>query len=151
MYYPNNYDGYMQDFYFYNQNPNTYMNFNPGFMPNYNSAHTINLSYYYPSLYKILMPVIIRVIQNSNFQFLNEEVINNIVDTVYSIVEGDVIQPEPRAETANNINQQNGNSQTNKPNNSNRDNELLKDIIKILVIKELQNRQIRQLNQAAIL
>ena len=142
MYYPNNYDGYMQDYYFYNQNPNTYMNFNPNFIPN----QTMNLSYYYPSLYKILMPVIIRVIQNSNFQYINEEVINNMVDNVYNIVEGEIntksaSQSDMQSNNSNNTN-------TTRPQESKtQNNELLKDIIKILVIKELQNRQIKQLNQ----
>lgn len=143
MFYTNNLD-YMQDYNFYNQNPNTYfssLSQQPGI---FNPMQTTNLSYFYPSIYKILVPVIVKVISTSNLQYLNEEVINNITDTVYKIVEDDGVKNNNQQI---NNNQQNSNIQTNTKQENTKDNELLKDIIKILVIKELQNRQIRQLNQ----
>ena len=113
----------------------------------FNPNQQMNLTYFYPSLYKILVPVIIKVVSTSNYQYINEEIINNMVDTVYNIVEGDVIKEEISDNQNNNQsnNYQNNNSKTNEI--KDKDNELLKDIIKIFVIKELQNRQIRQMNQ----
>jgi len=137
MFVPNNYD-YMQDMYFYNQNPNTYIN---SFQTQNNvmQNQTTNLSYFYPSIYKLVAPVTLKVISNSNLQYINEDVINNLADTVYNIVEGDT---KSNTTIQNESNYQNNNQKQTDKN----DNMLLKDLIKILVIKELQNRQIRQLN-----
>jgi hypothetical protein len=143
MFFTNNFD-YMQDYNFYNQNPNTYFNNVSGQLGVFPQMQTTNLSYFYPSIYKILMPVIVKVISSSNYQYLNEEVINNITDTVYKIVEGDILKNNDQPV---NNNQPNNNFQTNTKQENTKDNELIKDIIKILVVKELQNRQIRQLNQ----
>ncbi len=143
MFFTNNFD-YMQDYNFYNQNPNTYFNNVSGQLGVFPQMQTTNLSYFYPSIYKILMPVIVKVISSSNYQYLNEEVINNITDTVYKIVEGDILKNNDQPV---NNNQPNNNFQTNTKQENTKDNELIKDIIKILVVKELQNMQIRQLNQ----
>ena len=146
MCYPNNYNGYMQDLYFYNQNPNSINNFNP--YNNYNQypQPPFNLNNYLPNIYKIVMPVIIKVLNNSNYQFLNEDVINNITDTVYNIVEGEVIEENRNQNAqANQSSQTSQNTYQNKTDAKDqeikRENGLLKDVIKILLIKELQKRQ----------
>lgn len=113
MFYSGN-DNYMQDLYFYNQMPNqntynpmgmnnngnipnTMMNngmyMNQGQNPNMymqNSNQPANINTLYPSSYRILMPVVSRVVSNSNYQFLNEDVLDNMVDTVYNITEGQI-------------------------------------------------------------
>ena len=45
-----------------------------------------NLNNLYPSLYRVMMPVISRVISSNNIQFLNEDTLNNMVDTLLSIL-----------------------------------------------------------------
>ena len=103
-----NNDSYMQDLYFYNQQPNTYMNNMGNMMPNNNMipfsmnsmnqpnmfmgqnnmtmAQMQNPNSLYPSIYRIINPVVSRVVANSNYQFLNEEALKNIYSVAYSAV-----------------------------------------------------------------
>ncbi len=172
MFYSNN-DGYMQDLYFYNQIPtNTYMNTFPNgmstnqniqMMPNnipINNPGMQNLNSLYPSIYRIVNPVVSRVVSNSN-QPINENLLNNMTDTIYNIVEGQVdlggddqvqrnsASIETSAQTSTGANQsvntrntesrsQPINNQTNFRNT--RNESLLRDLIKILIIKELLSR-----------
>ena len=97
--YTNN-DNYLQDLYNYNQIPNNYNQFmnnncmqnsnmfqnTPNFMNvmctnqnMYQANNNSNLTSLYPSTYRIINPVVTRVVQNSNYQFLNEDTINNMV------------------------------------------------------------------------
>ena len=81
---------YMRDFFYYNQSPNQNVNMNYGYMPN-NMMRTNNIDSLYPNIYRILRPVVRKVVLGSNYQYLTEEVVSNMVDTVYNIVEGDKI------------------------------------------------------------
>ena len=190
MFYTGN-DNYMQDIYYYNQNPNTYScvngfpnNINNNFIgqnaPYMNSnmmqtninQSTVNLNsinMLYPSIYRILMPVISRVIQNSNYQYFNEDILNNMVDTVYNIVEGQIdynddsdsnsstnnqsLNNSSNTTNSNNLSNRNSENKSQSINtnsstsNSNRDNPLLRDVIKILILREIINRSQMQLNQ----
>ncbi len=177
MFYSGN-DNYMQDLYFYNQMPNNtynpYASQNPNMMnmpgmymgqnPNFlnNTLPNQNLTNLYPSIYKIINPVVSRVVQNSNYQFLNEDTLNNMVETVYSIVDGQIEYGDEPISSKENLSNTNNNQVTNQTvrttettkQNANfqttRNDSLLKDIIKILIIKELlsksctQNRQFSQ-------
>lgn len=127
MFYPS-YEDYMRDIFYFNglQNQNSYP-----YMYGYNSQ---NLNDYFPAIYKIVYPVIQKVVSGNNYQFLNEDSVNNIVDVVLGITYNDVNNLE------NNGN--NSNSQKQNMNNENKEqNSLLKDLIKILTIKELQSKQ----------
>lgn len=186
MFYPNN-DNYMQDLYFYNQMPNsTYgtgvpnnnaqmmgniqnpnmmngmYNYNPNMYGNNMGQGANNL---YPSIYRIISPVVSKVVANSNYQFLNEDVLNNMTDTVFNIVEGQIeydddmssstIQNNSNSQSTQNSNttssttstvasktsetQTVSNSQTSNR-RSNRNDNLLRDIIKILILKEIFSR-----------
>lgn len=104
MFYPS-YDDYMRDIFYYNglagnnmayqTNPmsagmpggcmNNAMNYNSG-MPMNNS----NINNLYPSIYRIVYPVVQKVTSESNFQIVNEETITNATNTIYDIVEGDL-------------------------------------------------------------
>ena len=65
-----------------NQNPNMFQG-----NPNMSGQNPNNL---YPSIYRIINPVVNRVVAGSNVPYLTEDVLNNMVDTVYNIVEGQV-------------------------------------------------------------
>ena len=190
MFYSGN-DNYMQDIYYYNQNSNTYPGVN-GYPNNINNnfwgqnapymssnmmqnninpsnINFNNIDMLYPSIYRVLMPVILRVLQNNSYQYLNEDILNNMVDTVYNIVEGQVDyndDPDSNSnsgnQSSNNNNSSNSsNSQSNRNNetraqstnsnssisNSRRDNPLLRDIIKILIIKEILRKNQVKFNQ----
>ncbi len=88
-----------------NVNP-MYMSANPStMMPNVNGAQT-NLNNMYPSVYRIIHPVVGRVVAGNNSQFITEDMLDNMVETVYNIVEGQIeyeedIESAPIAEQAN--------------------------------------------------
>ena len=188
MFYSNN-DSYMQDLYYYNQIPNsTFMNgcasnmlgnsnmqpmmqggiasspnnqifMNSGMIPN--NMPIQNLSNMYPSIYRILNPVISRIVSNNN-QSISEDLLNNMTDTVFNIVEGQIdlgkdyeTQGNNRTDNQSiNANSSNNNSsnrgaETTRQNSQNpqtsnarhnRNDSLLRDLIKILIIKELLSR-----------
>lgn len=172
--YMNN-DNYLQDFYNYNQLPNNcggYMQ-NPNMMQNqsgmmngmymnpnmYQPNNNQNITNFYPSTYRIINPVVSRVVQNSNYQFINEDTLNNMVDTVFSIVDGQIDYQEEEtnqtAQVASNSNTQNlaqgqrttadaVKNQSTIQNQNNKSDSLLRDIIKILIIKELLSRRNNQ-------
>ena len=140
----------------------------------------------YPSIYRIINPVVNRVVSNTNCQNLTNDSLNNMVDTVYNIVEGQIMQETDieisravednnsvtnisttstvnsnssttvRTTSADNRNSNStisnsGNSNNNRNNNintnigtnsrNNRNESLLKDLIKILIIKEILSRR----------
>ena len=147
-------------------------------MPQQNMQMT-SVTSMYPQIYRIINPVASRVISNSNHQYLTEDSLNNMVDTVYNIVEGDVSTlsssiptnsgddtvtqgPARGSQSVANSSNTNSNSTTNSrqttvtessrssttvmsrnhnSNNDRRDNQLLRDLIKIIIIKELLSRQ----------
>lgn len=151
---------YMRDFFYYNQNPNQNMNLSHNYMQNNYMFrnNNNNIESLYPNIYRILMPVVRKVVAGSNFQYLTEEVVSNIVDTVYNIVEGDrnvrtvEVNAEPLVDarrsnsgTTSNATQTQTTTQsrTNSNNNNNSNNNcteysiLLKDLIRILVLQEI--------------
>ncbi|MCI8310306.1 MAG: hypothetical protein HFJ45_09175 [Clostridia bacterium] len=82
MYYPS-YEDYMRDVFYFNglSNPNMM----------YQSANNNqNLNNMYPSIYRIVNPVIQKVISGNNYQFVNEDTVNNIVDVVIGITAADI-------------------------------------------------------------
>lgn len=157
MYYQN-YDDYMRDVFYFNQMPNQNMGFqmpnqNMGFnqmnsgnqIPNYNNM--------YPSIYRIIQPVVSRVVTGNNYQYLTEESLSSMVDTVYNIVEGDVTTVSENESQSSNSNQPRTQSQsttqtsaqpTNSSSRCNDNNQnatvLLKDLIRIMILKEIMNR-----------
>lgn len=158
MYYPN-YDDYMRDVFYFNQMPNQMQNPNIGFQTmGFNQTvnqmgqiNPINYNTMFPSIYRIVQPVVSRVVNGNNNQYLSEENLNSMVDTVYNIVEGDVISSgetdNPTVQSVANQTSRNQNS-NNSVNNSNQvansrniENQnatvLLKDLIKILILKEI--------------
>lgn len=159
------------------QNNSCMQNMQNPYMQNYfqmsmqqNTANSLeNL---YPQIYRIINPVANRVISNSNNQFMTEDVLNNMTDTVYNIVEGEVsslvsmqdannqgddtIQVNANLSsnsnsTVNNTRNQNSINNSSSSNNERRgnnsmdykanNNRLLRDLIKIILIKELLSRR----------
>ena len=191
MFYPNN--TYMQDLYAYNQMPNDFYNpylgmqavnsqplgyQNMGINQNQN-MYNQNPNNLYPSIYKIITPVINRVIAGTNLPYLTENNLNNMVDTVYNIVEGqiefeeqieeihnneDLNKPIASTQTNSNIqNSRNPNELRNSSSNNNLSNStnvnnavsptkrsssrdyLLRDLIKILILKQIFSRNCNNL------
>ena len=158
------YDDYMNDFMYFNsnaQNPNNmnYMpinNMNAGFN-NMNYTRQPNVENFYPSIYKIIQPVVRRVVAGSNYQYLTEEVLNNMVDTVYSIIDGEnslnqtrnsEIENVQTTDTRRNSSTSTNSNQENSQTRNNQNNKLLKDLIKIMVLQEISRNNIRRNNQS---
>ena len=179
MFYQDNND-YMRDLFFYGNNMNSnypygnnmmYENMQNPYMQNNNFQRPMQnqgmiLENMYPQIYKIIDPVANRVISNSNYKYMTEDVLNNMVDTVFNIVEGDVsnltnnqtsaMQGDDTVTTnTNSVSNSNNNRSQNSSNSSSNDrrgnnismdnqsnsNRLLKDLIKIIIIKELISRR----------
>lgn len=137
MFYPT-YDDYMRDVFYFNGLANNGM----GCWNNPNTGN--NLNDFYPSIYRIVFPVVQRVVSAGNFQIVNEDAISNAVETIYGIVEGDINQTQSvsgqnnQCSSNNNANSNNCNGSNNSTRVSN--NLLLKDLIRILIIRELISR-----------
>lgn len=180
MYYQNG--NYMQDLNYYNQTPN--FGYNPynqtGSFQNQsmnngqqNIANITNmqmgqcqsLSAMYPAVYRIISPVAAQVISNNNTNFLTEEALNNMVDTVYNIVEGDInVTNDPvNANVSDSTENSSTNcSRTTTPSTNgtanrsntansiqNRSNSLLRDMIKIIILNDISSR--RQCNMNSMM
>ncbi len=184
MYYANPNISYMQDLNLYNQiNPSIERNsnnFNQYGMPmqfipynqmqtqsfqNNNQMMGINqlmqtnneLENMYPSIYKIINPVVERVVDGtiSRNQIIDETTLNNMVDTVFNIVEGqierDLSMPnnnvENRTVNSNQTrNERNMEAITSKNNVEDRSSGLIKDIIKILTIRTIIEKNNARIN-----
>ena len=115
----------MQDDYFYDnrqiRNQNMY------------GANTYqNLENFYPDTYRMMYPMVIKAI-NVNNKPINEETINAMVDDIYISFE-----TEENNRSNNDSKDDTKEKQENRGERNN--NPLLRDIIKILLIKELLNR-----------
>lgn len=192
MYYANQNGNYMQDLNFYNQinpniqNPNNFnqfgvpMQFNNNSLPynqmpnqvfpNNNSGLSMNqimqmnnnLENMYPCTYRIINPVVERVVDGtfSRNQIVNEDNLNNMVDTVFNIVESQLEREEQvnqnSSENRNTNNNSNTNNISNQTRNSierndintqrDRNNSLIRDIIRILLIRSLLSRNNNRIN-----
>ena len=146
MFYPS-YEDYMRDIFYFNGLQNNNYNGYP-FM----GFNNQNLNDYFPSIYRIVNPVVQKVVNGNNYQFTNEDTVNNIVDVVLGITAGDVNNLEnvgnssenrrPNQNSNCNSNNSNSNSNMNSQNQESKENNsLLRDLIKILTIKELQSKQ----------
>lgn len=136
MFYPS-YEDYMRDMFYFNGLQNT----SAGYP--YMGFYHQNLNDYYPSIYKIVYPVIQRVVNGNNYQYTNEESVNNMVDVILGITAGDINAIENSGNMNDSMKKQNQASMSNA-NGSEKtpeNNTLLKDLIKILTIKELQGKQ----------
>lgn len=170
MYYQNG--NYMQDLNYYNQNPS--YGFNPYSQNNYafqnmntqmNRQQNVmqmpqyqNISAMYPAVYRIISPVVSQVLCNTNTGYLTEESLNNLVDTVYNTVEGDInLADYSNVSTTTTSNETNsGSNATRCANNtnsnttvstvstSNKPNALLRDLIKIMILTDIISRRQNQ-------
>lgn len=148
MYYQN--ANYMQDLNYYNQTPNYgYYPYGPN-GGNQMPMQTQNLSTMYPAVYRIISPVVTQVLATNNPGYLTEDSFDNLVSTVYNIVEKDI--PKTNEAISNNsVSTENSNggncarnaSSTNSvsTNVTKNQNSLLRDLIKILILNEILNKR----------
>ena len=169
---------YMQNFNYYNQNSycnlgqrhsgvysNGYNNLNyqtnglynnatrTGYINNQNQFNTL-----YPDIYKIIYPIVNNLVSTVNLSMIDNNLINNMTDTVLNILDGEC--QKQNVNNSNNINDivkensndininsnkdkgfeksNNDNSNNNNSNTINHiENQFLKDIIRIIILKEI--------------
>ena len=141
------------DFYQYpnpNSNINARTNINPiNTNPN-NISHHQNYNHLYPSIFRILDPVVKKVIYSSGNTYLNEKILKEPSDEVFNIVEGDINKTEQEESIKQDANTQSQNQIQRKPSCKdeikeacmNLRNSLVKDFIKVLIINEFNKRTI---------
>ena len=142
------YEQYNQDRDYYN--PNNCMNCMPNINWDYqNMNNEIDLENCYPEIYKMVYPMIKKVCMQ-NRERLTEENIEKMVDEVYNNIEaGDIINLNINiGNTVNAASENNKNmspkvqnrGEIDKENRAPRNNYLLRDLIKILLLRELVGR-----------
>lgn len=131
----------------YNMNNMT----NTTYENDYNNTYrqTDELEQYYPEIYKIVYPMVKKVC-NNNRGSINREILENMVDEIYSAIEvGEETNQENRNESKE-INQNNRNSTIKIENTAplkesrERRNPGIRDLIKILILRELLRNKHRQ-------
>lgn len=119
----------------YNRNYN-YMNNGPMQMRNQNQNNE-NL---YPEIYKIVYPMIVKIC-NSNTRAVSEELVNEMTDTIYNNIESeDYFENDTRVAEVKKGDVRNPNAKPvveEKEDRNRRPNPTLRDLIRILILREL--------------
>lgn len=118
--------------------PNTYnmMPNNGYFEPRNNTVNLQEINRLYPEIYGIIYPMVQKVCSRSNMGMCDEIQINQMVEEVYNAIEAGDVETDTREIAPN---QKNGDvknpraKETRRPNN----NFLLRDLIRILIIREI--------------
>lgn len=157
----NPYEDYMRNSLGFNMNPPMMnMNANEEIYENNFTYNQINLNNIYPEIYRVIYPVICRICANIN-ENITEELINKITNDVYINIENLDSNNKRNITKFNEVNK-NIRSDANNKNNYNYINDtrqenrtsytsLLKDLIRILILRELVDKpnktQIRPLHR----
>ena len=143
-----NYEDYMQTVLGYNANPSTYgYNYN---VPNtYREAEMFNsvqenpnmqeIKKLYPEIYRVVYPVVQKVCTKRNMPTVTEEMISEMVEEVYGVIEpGDDIVEQGEAPLRNGDARNPRAKETRQQTQSGRrNNRTLRDLIRILILREL--------------
>lgn len=134
----NNYESYSRDVLGYRQNTNenhqqTYEN-NTN---NYNGEinREVNLENSYPEIYRVINPMIENTINMYSDRNINNDILEEMTDRIYNSLENDERYLETKNTPLKNGDVINPNAKEENRNN----NFLLKDLIKILLIKQILN------------
>lgn len=136
--YNSNYEEYMQNVLGYSFRPqNTYqLPENIYEMPRNAGYENMDLESLYPDIYRMIQPMVQKACMRAS-GVINEEMINSMTDEIYN-----AMSEENRNAKENNNNEvRTSNTQnTRRVNEPRQNNYLLRDLIRILIIKELLRR-----------
>lgn len=139
--YNSNYEEYMQNVLGYNIRPqNTYqMPENIYEMQRGSSYENMDLENLYPDIYRMLQPMIQKVCMRAT-GVINEEMISSMTDEVYNAMTEETREAKDVKKSSNEV--RTGNSQNvRRVEEPRQNNFLLRDLIRILIIKELLRRR----------
>lgn len=131
----NNYEEYMQSVLGLNTPNNTYMqNMNNNYYPEtiMQETNLPEVNKLYPEIYGIVYPMVQKACSKRSISMINEIDVNEMVEEIYRAIEPEENDREVR-EAKNGDVRNPRIKETRRPNN----NYLLRDLIKILVIREL--------------
>ena len=142
------YEEYMQTVLGYNTNPNTY-GYNYAMPNTYREAEMYNsvqvnpnmqeLNKLYPEIYGIVYPVVQKVCSRRNMSNVTEEMISEMVEEVYGVIEpGDDIVEQGELPLRNgDVKNPRAKETRQQTQSGRRNNRLLRDLIRILILREL--------------
>lgn len=139
--YNSNYEEYMQNVLGYNIRPqNTYqMPENIYEMQRGSSYENMDLESLYPDIYRMLQPMVQKVCMRAT-GVINEEMISSMTDEVYNAMTEETREAKDVKKSSNEV--RTGNSQNvRRVEEPRQNNFLLRDLIRILIIKELLRRR----------
>lgn len=134
----NSYEEYMQNVLGMNMNmTNTYMPSNNYYEPRMQESNLQEVNKFYPEIYGIVYPVVQKVCSRRGATTLNEPLINEMVDEVYSVIE-----PREEEDSSREVGQNLKNGDVKNPRVKEKEtrrpiNNSLRDLIRILIIREL--------------
>lgn len=132
----NSYEEYMRNVLGYNTQ-NTYMQTENQYgMIGQNNPNIQEINKYYPEIYGIIYPVVQKICSKRNLTTLNEDMISQMVEEVYGVIEpGDDIIEEGNEPKNGDV--RNPREKETRQTNKGRNNRLLRDLIRILILREL--------------
>ncbi len=139
--YNSNYEEYMQNVLGYNIRPqNTYqMPENIYEMQRGSSYENMDLENLYPDIYRMIQPMVQKVCMRAT-GVINEEMVRSMTDEVYNAMTEETREVKDVKKNSNEV--RTGNSQNvRRVEEPRQNNFLLRDLIRILIIKELLRRR----------
>lgn len=134
--YNSNYEEYMQNVLGYNIRPqNTYqVPDNMYEMQMENNYENMNLESLYPEIYRMIYPMVQKACMRAN-GVINEELIGSMTDEIYNaMTEREVRKSSSEVKSTNS-------QSTRRIEETRQNNYILRDLIRILIIRELLNRR----------
>ena len=139
--YNSNYEEYMQNVLGYNIRPqNTYqMAENIYDMQRGSSYENMDLENLYPDIYRMIQPMVQKVCMRAT-GVINEEMVRSMTDEVYNAMTEETREVKDVKKSSNEV-RTNNSQNVRKVEEPRQNNFLLRDLIRILIIKELLRRR----------
>lgn len=139
--YNSNYEEYMQNVLGYNIRPqNTYqMPENIYEMQRGSSYENMDLENLYPDIYRMIQPMVQKVCMRAT-GVINEEMVRSMTDEVYNAMTEETREVKDVKKSSNEV-RTNNSQNVRKVEEPRQNNFLLRDLIRILIIKELLRRR----------
>lgn len=113
---------------------------------NYSTSNVVNTKFegMYPEIYRVIYPLVLREVSMNN-RGITEDMLENIVDKIYSEIDvkyidnsrKEEVKSDIKASIASSVNKVSKNEDTVESRHSRPQNRWLKDLIKILLLREI--------------